>query len=74
MSTIDGLLLPGGRAILVQPQRGGTADLFVRRVSGFNFRAEEGGFVGVSDGQRGQEEGKAGEGGGHCLAARLVER
>eukprot|EP00903_Cladosiphon_okamuranus_P016033 g14804.t2 len=32
ISTIESLLKPGGRAVLVQPQRGGTASLFMQRV------------------------------------------
>ncbi|CAN0512618.1 unnamed protein product, partial [Ectocarpus sp. 8 AP-2014] len=31
ISTIGGLLRPGGRAVLVQPQRGGTVNLFMQR-------------------------------------------
>lgn len=33
MSTIESLLKPDGRAVLVQPQRGGTANLFMQRVA-----------------------------------------
>ncbi|CAN0299010.1 unnamed protein product, partial [Laminaria digitata] len=32
-TTIETLLAPNGRAILVQPQRGGTVDLFMRRIT-----------------------------------------
>ncbi|CAN0441184.1 unnamed protein product, partial [Scytosiphon promiscuus] len=31
--TIRGLLKPSGRAVFVQPQRGGTVDLFLERVA-----------------------------------------
>ncbi|CAN0440191.1 unnamed protein product [Ectocarpus sp. 12 AP-2014] len=80
ISTIGGLLQPGGRAVLVQPQRGGTVNLFMQRVAAAATAAATSATVSesikVSD-VAAQSVGDCGGGGvsGGCrVEARLVDR
>eukprot|EP00904_Undaria_pinnatifida_P002540 jgi/Undpi1/12287/HiC_scaffold_5.g01963.m1 len=66
--TIETLLAPNGRAILVQPQRGGTVDLFMRRIARTEGPPSKSSSSDIGETEGGGEEKR------YVLEARLLER